>query len=175
MEIDLNNLAVKIFTRSNFDEKIQVSFETLGLKDLFEMLLTLLTEGLKIFIKRSKTDQSGEGSIKAIPYFKNKEYCPVLKLKDWINYKSINSGTIYQISDKSVSLIIKKYAILAGLDPNKYGGHSLRSGFATAAAEAGAEERNIMAMTGHKTTQMVRRYIKEANLFKNNALNKIKI
>ena len=49
MEIDLNNLAVKIFTRSNFDEKIQVSFETLGLKDLFEMLLTLLTEGLKIF------------------------------------------------------------------------------------------------------------------------------
>ena len=72
-------------------------------------------------------------------------------------------------------MIIKKYAILAGLDPNKYSGHSLRSGFATAAAEAGAEERNIMAMTGHKTTQMVRRYIKEANLFKNNALNKIKI
>ena len=72
-------------------------------------------------------------------------------------------------------MIIKKYAILAGLDPSKYGGHSLRSGFATAAAESGAEERNIMAMTGHKTTQMVRRYIKEANLFKNNALNKIKI
>ena len=43
------------------------------------------------------------------------------------------------------------------------------------AAELGAEERNIMAMTGHKTTQMVRRYIHEANLFKNNALNKIKI
>ena len=62
-----------------------------------------------------------------------------------------------------------------GLDPNKYGGHSLRSGFATSAAESGAEERNIMAMTGHKTTQMVRRYIQEANLFKNNALNKIKI
>ena len=58
---------------------------------------------------------------------------------------------------------------------NKYGGHSLRSGFATSAAEFGAEERNIMAMTGHKTTQMVRRYIQEANLFKNNALNKIKI
>ena len=51
----------------------------------------------------------------------------------------------------------------------------MRSGFATTAAEFGAEERNIMAMTGHKTTQMVRRYIKEANIFKNNALNKIKI
>ena len=137
--------------------------------------LEFVDEGLKIFIKRSKTDQIGEGTIKAIPYFGNSAYCPVIKLQDWIKYKSINSGTIYQISDKSVSLIIKKYAILAGLDPNKYGGHSLRSGFATAAAEAGAEERNIMAMTGHKTTQMVRRYIKEANLFKNNALNKIKI
>ncbi len=137
--------------------------------------LEFVNEGLKIFIKRSKTDQVGEGSIKAIPYFVNTEYCPVIKLKEWINYKNIKNGKIYEISDKSVSLIIKKYAILAGLDSNKYGGHSLRSGFATAAAEAGAEERNIMAMTGHKTTQMVRRYIKEANLFKNNALNKIKI
>ncbi len=137
--------------------------------------LEFVDEGLKIFIKKSKTDQVGEGSIKAIPYFINTEYCPVIKLKNWINYRNIKSGKIYEISDKSVSLIIKKYAILAGLDSNKYGGHSLRSGFATAAAEAGAEERNIMAMTGHKTTQMVRRYIKEANLFKNNALNKIKI
>ncbi len=137
--------------------------------------LEFVDEGLKIFIKRSKTDQSGEGSLKAIPYFKNLEFCPVIKLKDWINLNKIKFGKIFDISDKSVSLIIKKYAFMAGLDPKKYGGHSLRSGFATSAAEAGAEERNIMAMTGHKTTQMVRRYINEANLFKNNALNKIKI
>ena len=137
--------------------------------------LEFVNEGLKIFIKRSKTDQSGEGSLKAIPYFNNLEFCPVNKLKDWINYNNIKDGKIFSISDKSVALILKKYALLAGLDPNKYGGHSLRSGFATSAAEAGAEERNIMAMTGHKTTQMVRRYINEANLFKNNALNKIKI
>ena len=137
--------------------------------------LEFVDEGLKILLKRSKTDQVGEGSIKAIPYFKNNEYCPVIKLQDWINYKNIQNGKIFDISDKSVSLIIKKYTALAGLDSNKYGGHSLRSGFATSAAEAGAEERNIMAMTGHRTTQMVRRYIKEANLFKNNALNKIKI
>ena len=81
----------------------------------------------------------------------------------------------FPISDKNVALIIKKYASLAGLDSSKYAGHSLRSGFATSTAESGAEERNIMAMTGHKSTEMVRRYIKEANLFKNNALNKIKI
>jgi Site-specific recombinase XerD len=137
--------------------------------------LEFVNEGLKILIRRSKTDQLGEGSIKAIPYFSSNEYCPVTKLQDWINYRNINNGKIFDISDKSVSLIIKRYALIAGLEPNKYGGHSLRSGFATSTAEAGAEERNIMAMTGHKTTQMVRRYIQEANLFKNNALNKIKI
>jgi len=134
-----------------------------------------VNEGVKIFIKRSKTDQSGEGMIKAIPYFDNKLFCPVVSLKKWISNSEIKSGKIFDISDKSVALIIKKYASLSGLDSNRYGGHSLRSGFATSTAESGAEERNIMAMTGHKTTQMVRRYIKEANLFKNNALNKIKI
>ena len=137
--------------------------------------IEFVSEGVKIFIKRSKTDQSGEGMIKAIPYFDNKYFCPVLALKYWIDNSEIKSGKLFDISDKSIALIIKKYASLAGLDSNKYGGHSLRSGFATSAAESGAEERNIMAMTGHKTTQMVRRYIQEANLFKNNALNKIKI
>jgi len=134
-----------------------------------------VSEGVKIFIKRSKTDQSGEGMTKAIPYFDNKLFCPVLSLKNWINNSEIKSRKIFDISDKTVALIIKKYASLSGLNPNRYGGHSLRSGFATSAAEFGAEERNIMTMTGHKTTQMVRRYIQEANLFKNNALNKIKI
>ncbi len=133
-------------------------------------------EGVKILIKRSKTDQSGEGIIKAIPYFENKEFCPVIALRKLIEDEIDNeNGKIFNLSDKSVALIIKRYAQKAGLDPSKYAGHSLRSGFATTAAEFGAEERNIMAMTGHKTTQMVRRYIQEANLFKNNALNKIKI
>jgi site-specific recombinase XerD len=133
-----------------------------------------VNEGVKIFIKRSKTDQSGEGMIKAIPYFDNQLFCPVVNLKNWMNNSEIKSGKIFDISDKSIALIVKKYASLSGLDPNKYSGHSLRSGFATSTAESGAEERNIMAMTGHKTSQMVRRYIQEANLFKNNALNKIK-
>jgi len=134
-------------------------------------------EGVKILIKRSKTDQSGEGIIKAIPYFDNQEFCPVIALKNLINIKfvNLNKGKIFDLSDKSVALIIKRYAEKAGLDSTKYAGHSLRSGFATTAAEFGVEERNIMAMTGHKTTQMVRRYIHDANLFKNNALNKIKI
>ena len=134
-----------------------------------------VTEGVKIFVRRSKTDQSGEGMTKGIPYFSNSDFCPVISLKNWIEESETKSGKIFNISDKSVALTIKKYAAIAGLDSNKYSGHSLRSGFATSTAELGAEERSIMAMTGLKTTQMVRRYIQEANLFKNNALNKIKI
>ena len=137
--------------------------------------IEFVPEGIKILIKRSKTDQSGEGIVKAIPYFDNQEFCPVLTLRDYINKKisKKNQDKIFEISDKSVALIIKKYAQKAGLDSSKYAGHSLRSGFATTTAEYGADERNIMAMTGHKSVDMVRRYIKEADLFKNNALNKI--
>ena len=137
--------------------------------------IDFVSEGVKILVRRSKTDQSGEGFVKGIPYFANQEYCPVFNLKKYIEKLKIRTGKLFNICDKSVALKIKKYAMLAGLDYTKYAGHSLRSGFATSTAEMGAEERNIMAMTGHKSTQMVRRYIKEANLFKNNALNKIKI
>ena len=108
---------------------------------------------------------------KAIPYFKYAEYCPVDHLKNWMHENRNN--LVFPISDKNVALIIKKYASRVGLDDKKYAGHSLRSGFATSTAESGASERNIMAMTGHKSVDMVRRYIKEADLFKNNALNKI--
>jgi site-specific recombinase XerD len=137
--------------------------------------LEFTKEGVKIFIKRSKTDQSGEGMIKAIPYFKEKDFCPVIFLKNWIEISNINKGFIFDISDKMVAILIKKYLSAAGFDSKKYSGHSLRSGFATVAADYGADEKSIMTMTGHKTTQMVRRYIKESNLFKNNPLNKINL
>ena len=137
--------------------------------------IEFVDKGVKIFVKRSKTDQSGEGMIKAIPYFNDTNFCPVIALKKWINISRNIEDKIFNISDKSVALILKKYVNIAGLDSNKYSGHSLRSGFATSTAESGAEERNIMAMTGHKSSEMVRRYIKEANLFKNNALSKIKL
>ena len=149
--------------------------------------LDFVPEGLKITLKRSKTDQFGEGTLKGLPYFDSSQYCPVLSLKKWIETSNINSGPLFRrfskgskltenkLTDQTVALLIKKYLNLAGIDSKNYSGHSLRSGFATSAAESGAEERSIMAMTGHKSTEMVRRYIKEANLFKNNALNKIKL
>ena len=149
--------------------------------------LEFVSEGVKITIKRSKTDQFGEGMIKGLPYFNNENYCPVINLKKWLNISKIKSGPIFRrfakgssltnkrLTDQSVVLIMKEYLSLAGIENKNFSGHSLRSGFATVAAESGADERSIMSMTGHKTTQMVRRYIREANLFKNNALNKIKI
>jgi site-specific recombinase XerD len=149
--------------------------------------LEFVFEGLKITVKRSKTDQFGEGLTKGIPYFENIAYCPVTILQKWINISKITKGPLFRkiskgsrllenrLTDQTVALIIKKYLNKSGIDSSNYSGHSLRSGFATSAAESGAEERSIMAMTGHKTTQMVRRYIQEANLFKNNALNKIKL
>jgi len=149
--------------------------------------LDFVQEGLKINIRRSKTDQFGEGFTKALPYFDSSQYCPVVSLKNWIEISKINSGPVFRrfikgsklsenrLTDQTVALLIKEYLNLAGIDSKNYSGHSLRSGFATSAAESGVEERSIMEMTGHKSTEMVRRYIKEANLFKNNALNKIKI
>jgi len=149
--------------------------------------LEFVPEGVKIIIRRSKTDQFGKGMIKGLPYFSNKIYCPVLHLKNWLEISNIKSGPIFRkfnkgfslsdnrLTDQTVALLLKNYLSVAGIENKNYSGHSLRSGFATVSAESGADERSIMAMTGHKTTQMVRRYIKEANLFKNNALNKIKI
>ena len=143
--------------------------------------LDFVQEGLKINIKRSKTDQFGEGFAKALPYFDRSQYCPVVSLKKWIEISKITSGPVFRrfvkgsklsenrLTDQTVALLIKEYLNLAGIDSKNYSGHSLRSGFATSAAESGVEERSIMAMTGHKSTEMVRRYIKDANLFKNNA------
>ena len=149
--------------------------------------IDFVQEGVKITVRRSKTDQFGEGMIKGLPYFTNEKYCPVTNLKNWLTLSKIKSGPIFRrfakgsiltsnrLTDQSVVLIIKDCLKSAGIENQNFSGHSLRSGFATVAAESGADERSIMAMTGHKTTQMVRRYIREANIFRNNALNKIKL
>jgi site-specific recombinase XerD len=149
--------------------------------------LAFVPEGLKINVRRSKTDQFGEGFTKALPYFDSSQYCPVVSLKKLLDLSKINLGPVFRrfikgsklsekrLTDQTVALLIKEYLNLAGIDSKNFSGHSLRSGFATSAAESGVEERSIMAMTGHKSSEMVRRYIMEANLFKNNALNKIKI
>jgi len=144
-------------------------------------------EGLKIILKKSKTDPFGKGLTKAIPFFENVKFCPVKNLKLWLEKSCINKGKIFcrltksnniffkKITDQSIAKLIKHYLNRIGVQNKNFSAHSLRSGFATATAEAGADERSIMNMTGHKSVQMVRRYIKETNLFKNNPLKKINL
>jgi site-specific recombinase XerD len=121
--------------------------------------LDFVREGVKINIKRSKTDQFGEGFTKALPYFDSSQYCPVISLKNWLDISKITSGPVFRrflkgsklsenrLTDQTVAILIKEYLNLAGINAKNYSGHSLRSGFATSAAESGVEERNSMTMT----------------------------
>ena len=138
-------------------------------------------DGLTIHLRRSKTDQEGRGRKIGIPYGSHRETCPVRSLQAWLEGSGIAEGPIFRavnrhghiqagaLSDKAVALIVKRWAEAAGLDPTRYAGHSLRAGLATAAAQAGVSERVIMAQTGHKSLEMVRRYIREGSLFRENA------
>jgi len=174
----IDDYKIHKYVRSTRDKAIILigfsgGFRRSEIVNLKESDLEFVEEGLKISLRRSKGDQYGEGMIKAIPYFNNKKYCAIIALKDWLSARTNDNELIFPYSDKTVSLILKKYLNIIGLDSRLYSGHSLRSGFATSTASHGADERSIMAMTGHKSTEMVRRYIKESNLFKNNALDKL--
>ena len=138
-------------------------------------------EGLIISLRRSKTDQEGEGRKVGIPYGSRPETCPVRALAAWVEAAGITEGPIFRpvnrhgqvqpgrLSGHAVALVVKRSARAAGLDAANYAGHSLRAGLATSAAAAGASERAIMAQTGHKSTAMVRRYIRDGSLFRENA------
>lgn len=137
-------------------------------------------EGLIVHLRRSKTDQEGQGRDIGIPYGSNPLTCPVRALQDWLEASGITSGPLFRavqhgkvqsgrLSDKAVALVVKRYAEAAGLDASRYAGHSLRAGLATTAAMAGVSERAIMAQTGHKSVTMVRRYIRQGSLFTENA------
>jgi integrase len=142
-------------------------------------------DGLTITLRRSKTDQDGAGRKIGIPYGSNPETCPVRVLQTWIERGAIVDGPLFRsitrhgrlrpgrLSGIDVARVVKKLAKRAGLDAAKYGGHSLRAGHATTAAIAGASERSIMHQTGHKSVQMVRRYIRDGNLFRENSAGKL--
>ena len=139
------------------------------------------SEGAVMTLRRSKTDQEAQGRTVGIPYGSRPDTCPVRRLQAWLEASGITEGPILRpinrhgqlqpgrLSDKAVALIVKRSAQAAGLDPARYGGHSLRAGMATSAAANGASERAIMAQTGHKSVTVVRRYIREGSLFRENA------
>ena len=141
--------------------------------------LSFYPQGMIVTIEQSKTDQMGEGQKVGIPYLKDTNMCAILAVKKWLQEIKHTSGPLFRrilksgklgntaISDKSINLIVKKYVGRIGLQTDLYGAHSLRHGFATYAALHGIEERIIMKQTRHKSVEMVRHYINEANLFVN--------
>jgi integrase len=145
--------------------------------------LEFTKDGLTVMLRRSKSDQEGQGRKVGIPYGSNPETCPVRALQAWLEAAAITDGPVFRgvtrhgkvqgrLSGYAVALIVKRYAAVGGLDPSRYAGHSLRAGLATAAAIGGASERSIMNQTGHKSITMVRRYIRDGNLFRENAAAK---
>ena len=131
------------------------------------------------------TDQEASGRKVGLPYGSNPETCPVRSLRAWLDASGIESGPVFRpinrhgqirptrLSDRAVALIVKRAAEATGKDPAEFAGHSLRSGLATAAAIGGASERAIMKQTGHRSTAMVRRYIRDGSLFRENAAARV--
>lgn len=142
--------------------------------------VSFVDQGMIVHIRRSKTDQAGEGRKVAIPYARGK-HCPVLALKHWLEAANISSGFVFRavtkhghigeaaLSPETVAVIVKKRAQAIGLDPAKFSGHSLRSGLVTSAAQAGVSPHKIQQQTGHKSLEMLSRYIRDANIFVDNA------
>jgi len=142
-------------------------------------------DGLTVTLRRSKTDQDGIGRKVGVPYGSNPETCPVRVLQSWLEQAGIGSGPVFRSLNRhgqvqpghlapiDVARIVKKLARRAGLDPAKFAGHSLRAGHATSAAISGASERSIMKQTGHRSVQMVRRYIRDGSLFRENSAGKL--
>jgi site-specific recombinase XerD len=138
-------------------------------------------DGLTIILRRSKIDQEGAGRKVGIPYGSNPETCPIRTIQLWMEQAGVAAGPLFRsinrqgkvksrrLSGIDVARIIKKLAQRAGLDASKYAGHSLRAGHATSAAIGGASERSIMNQTGHRSVQMLRRYIRDGNLFRDNS------
>jgi site-specific recombinase XerD len=138
-------------------------------------------DGVLLTLRRSKTDQEGAGRQIAIPFGSHAQTCPVRALRVWLDAAEITEGPIFRpvnrhsqvarsrLSDNSVALVVKRYARAAGLTVSDFSGHSLRAGFVTSAARAGEPERRIMRTTGHKSIEIVLRYVRQANAFTDNA------
>jgi site-specific recombinase XerD len=142
-------------------------------------------DGLTVILRRSKVDQVCAGRKIGIPYGANPDTCPIRTLQSWLEQAAVGTGPLFRsinrhgqvqvrrLSGIDVARVVKKLVDRAGLDATKYAGHSLRAGHATSASIAGASERSIMNQTGHRSVQMVRRYIRDGNLSRENSAGKL--
>jgi site-specific recombinase XerD len=131
-------------------------------------------DGLKVTIRKSKTDQEGAGQVIGIAC--GTKLCPVRALQEWLAAAQVTTGPIFRhgrilerMSPEAIAIVVKRYAAAAGLDPTRYAGHSLRAGLVTQAAMNGVQELAIMKQTRHKSSDVLRKYIRDASLFRDNA------
>ncbi|MGI4831627.1 MAG: site-specific integrase [Janthinobacterium lividum] len=142
-------------------------------------------EGAILTLRRSKTDQEGQGRKVAIPRGVHAATCPVRALRGWLEAAAIQAGALFREIDRhgrigerglhrdSVGAILKRAVARAGFDPANYGGHSLRAGFATQAARNGATAFDIMRQTGHRSITTVSRYVRDAQIFRDAPAGKL--
>ena len=142
--------------------------------------VTFDVRGMILALGKTKTDQSGEHDEIAIPFAKGNA-CPVKALKDWLKQSHIQSGPVFRaiskggkVSDRamnphSIAQLIKTFALAAGMDPADYSGHSLRAGLATSSAKDGKPFHKIKAQTRHRSDVTLLKYIRDAELFEDNA------
>jgi len=143
--------------------------------------LSFTKDGLVIDLRRSKTDQEAAGRKVGIPFGKEDATCPVRALRRWLAASGISSGAVFRgvnrhgklsrrgLHRDCVGWIVKRAASRASLKPEPLGGHSLRAGCVTQAAMNGVSERDIMRQTGHKSAEMLARYIRIGEIFTRNA------
>lgn len=142
--------------------------------------LAFVEDGLQLHLRRSKTDPEARGRKVGIPFGGGPATCPVRVVKAWMLEAGLERGPVFRhvtrhgevrrrLTPHAVATIVKRAAAAAGHDPARFSGHSLRAGFATAAARAGKPERAIQAQTGHKSLAQLRRYVREGSLFLENA------
>jgi len=146
--------------------------------------LSFTDEGLRVLIRWSKTDQEGEGRTVGIPPGGHGQTCPVRAVRAYLEALEqlrVVSGALFRplthtgklrrtrLTPQSVALVVKQAALQAGANPKDYASHSLRAGLVTAAARAGKSIPAIMRQTGHRSVATVTKYVREVELFAENA------
>lgn len=141
-------------------------------------------EGLEVNLRRSKTDQEGAGRVVGIPFGSRLETCPVRALRAWLIAGGVIGGALFRAVDRhgnvascrmtpaAVALVAKRRADMQ-LDKDRLAGHSLQVDFATSAALSGVQESAIAAQTGHRSMAVLRRYIRPATVWQNNAASAV--
>ncbi len=141
--------------------------------------IDLMRQGMTVTIRRSKTDQAGEGRIIGVPFARGR-YCPVRTFETWRDMAGVSEGPLFRpvtrhckieetrLSSEAVSVIVKQRIGAIGHDPASYSGHSLRAGLATSAAMAGLSTLAIRQQTGHRSDATLARYVRSGELFVNN-------